>query len=58
MFEKHTWCFEYLNVFNEHCYIWIKALNLDVAEIKFHEECDDYKKMICIREAENWDDDD
>lgn len=52
--KKHTWCFEYLNVFNEHCYDWIEAINIDAAKIKFKEEDDDFKKMIRIYETNNW----
>ena len=52
--KKKTWCFEYWNVFNDHCYIWIEAQTLGGAEHIFREECDDFKELIVVRETETW----
>ena len=51
---KHTYCFRYFNIDKDICYVWIEALNPDVAYIKFKEECPECFKMIDMNETFNW----
>lgn len=52
--ETHTYCFKYKNKYYKICYVWIEAINEDVALIKFNEECTDSVKILSIEQTFNW----
>lgn len=54
MSNKHTYCFIYNDINYNICYIWIEAINLDVAKIKFKDEAEDCFKLLEIQETFNW----
>ena len=54
MATKHTYCFTYKDIDFDICYIWIEAINEDVARIKFNEEATDALRLLSIRETFNW----
>ena len=54
MAQRHTYCFRYKNKYYKICYIWIEAINEDVAKLKFEQECTDCIKLIDIKETFNW----
>lgn len=54
MEQKHTYCFRYYNINKDICYVWIEARNLDIANVKFKEQCPDCFKPIDVNETFNW----